>query len=169
MDGLIYLIGLIVVVMAIFRSSACGRRAMTIEIETAPTVQGPSGVQSADQWTLQWTPIIAGAFTACVASSIMITFGAIVGLGVSSTAPTWRDTSIALWVLSGLYLTLVSLVCFGCGGYIAGRTRAPYDGIATEDTEKRDGLHGVAAWALAVILGTALRRWSRWELVGRPA
>jgi hypothetical protein len=129
---------------------------MTIEIETAPTVQGPSGVQSADQWTLQWTPIIAGAFTACAASSIMITFGASVGLGVSSTAPTWRDTSIALWVLSGIYLILVSLVCFGCGGYIAGRTRAPYDGIATEDTEKRDGLHGVAAWALAVILGTAL-------------
>jgi hypothetical protein len=77
-------------------------------------------------------------------------------LGVSSTAPTWRDASVALWVLSGIYLVLQALIGFGCGGYLAGRCRLPYDAGISDETENRDGLHGVASWALAVVLGAAL-------------
>lgn len=106
--------------------------------------------------TLQWTPIIAGALTATAVSSILVTFAATVGLGVSSAAPTWRDASIALWLLSGIYLILQALISFGCGGYIAGRTRAPIAAGDVEDVERGDGLHGVAAWALAVVLGVLL-------------
>jgi hypothetical protein len=106
---------------------------------------------------LQWTPIVAGALTAAAVSSILVTFAATVGLGVSSAAPTWRDASVALWLLSGIYLVLQALISFGCGGYVAGRVRAPYrDGVATEDTERRDGMHGIAAWALAIVLGVVL-------------
>jgi len=109
-----------------------------------------------EPWTLQWTPIIAGALTATAVSSILVTFAATVGLGVSSAAPTWRDASVALWMLSGIYLILQALISFGCGGYIAGRTRAPVASGNVEDVERRDGLHGVAAWALAVVLGVLL-------------
>jgi hypothetical protein len=107
-----------------------------------------------EPWTLQWTPIVAGALTATAVSSILVTFAVAVGLGVSSAAPTWRDASVALWLLSGIYLILQALISFGCGGYIAGRTRAP--GVDVEDVERRDGLHGVAAWALAVVLSVLL-------------
>jgi hypothetical protein len=109
-----------------------------------------------EPWTLQWTPIIAGALTATAVSSILVTFAATVGLGVSSAAPTWRDASVALWLLSGIYLILQALISFGCGGYIAGRTRAPIAAGDVEDVERRDGLHGVAGWALAVVLGVLL-------------
>src|ERR1700757_640048 len=109
-----------------------------------------------EPWTLQWTPIVAGALTATAVSSILVTFAVAVGLGVSSAAPTWRDASVALWLLSGIYLILQALISFGCGGYIAGRTRAPIAGGDVEDVERRDGLHGVAAWALAVVLGVLL-------------
>jgi hypothetical protein len=109
-----------------------------------------------DRWTLQWTPIVAGAFTAAAISSILIAFGTTVGLGVCSAAPTWRDASVALWLLSGIYLILQALVSFGCGGYLAGRCRMPYDVRKTDESEKRDGLHGIAAWALAVVLGVIL-------------
>jgi hypothetical protein len=107
-------------------------------------------------WTLQWTPIVAGALTATAVSSILVTFAATVGLGVSSAAPTWRDASVALWLLSGIYLTLQALISFGCGGYIAGRARVPVASVNVEDVERWDGLHGVAAWALAVVLGVFL-------------
>lgn len=123
----------------------------TVEIEALAAERPVSAA-----WTLQWTPIVIGALTACAVSSIMVTFGATVGLGVSSAAPTWRDASVALWLLSGTYLVLVALLAFGCGGYFAGRIRMPYGEAITEDSETRDGLHGVASWALAVILGTAL-------------
>jgi hypothetical protein len=122
----------------------------TVERETL------AGRPANDRWTLQWTPIIAGALTACAISLILITFGTTVGLGVSSAAPTWRDASLALWVLSGIYLVLQALVSFGCGGYLAGRCRAPYEARIAEEAETRDGLHGVASWALAIVLGAAL-------------
>jgi hypothetical protein len=103
-------------------------------------------------WNLDWTSILAGALVAAAISSILVTFGAAVGLGVSSASPTWRDASIALWILSGLFLILQSLVSFGCGGYFAARVRSPYNSTATEDIERRDGFHGVASWALAVLI-----------------
>jgi hypothetical protein len=40
---------------------------------------------------------------------------------VSSTAPTWRDKSFALVVLSGLYVLLVALAAFSVGAYVAAR------------------------------------------------
>jgi hypothetical protein len=128
-----------------------------MSIETPPVGTTPA-VRSvaSDAWTLQWTPIVAGALTAAAISSILLSFGATVGLGVSSTAPTWRDASVALWLLSGIYLVLQALISFGCGGYVAGRIRTPYGAATDDDSEKRDGMHGIIAWALAVVLGAAL-------------
>lgn len=139
---------------------------MTVEALEVETTQG---LVADDPWMLQWTPIVAGAFVACAASSIMITFGAAVGLGVSSAAPTWRDASVALWVLSGLFLILQALVSFGCGGYLAGRCRAPHGDVDTEDSARRDGMHGITAWALAVILGTALAALVTVSATSRPS
>src|ERR1700742_1292209 len=111
---------------------------MTLE---APVTGEGRPLASGDtvRWGLQWTPIIAGALAAAALSLILITFAATLGLGVSSASPTWRDASIALWLLSGIYLILQSLVSFGCGGYLAARARSPspYGSMATEETERR--------------------------------
>jgi hypothetical protein len=125
--------------------------------ETPGTAEGRPLESVGDvRWSLQWTPIVAGALAASALSLILITFAATVGLGVSSTSPTWRDASIALWLLSGIYLVLQALISFGCGGYVAGRTRTPYASAGTDEVETRDGLHGVASWALAVVIGAML-------------
>ena len=105
---------------------------------------------------LSWTAVILGALVAAALSSILLSFGATLGLGLSSTAPTWRDASAALWLASGLYLIIQALVSFGVGGYIAGRVSSAVVPLDPEETEHRDGLHGLGAWALAVILGAAL-------------
>src|SRR5437868_5398224 len=114
-----------------------------------------AGPLDAEPRYLQWTPVIAGALAATALSLILVTFAATIGLGVSSTAPTWRDASVALWLLSGLYLILQAVLSFGFGGYIAGRMRRPIVG-QPEEVESRDGLHGLAVWALAVVLGAGL-------------
>src|SRR3979409_121904 len=85
-------------------------------LDTDPFVEEPG--------YLQWTPGVAGALAATALSFIMVTFAAAVGLGVSSTAPTWRDASVALWLLSGIYLILVALISFGLGGHAAGSIQA---------------------------------------------
>src|SRR3977135_1632325 len=114
-------------------------------LDTDPFVEEPG--------YLQWTPVVAGALAATALSLILVTFGAAVGLGVSSTSPTWRDASAALWILSGIYLILQAVVSFGFGGYIAGRLRRTLVASASDEVEIRDGLHGLAVWALAVVLG----------------
>nr|WP_249153418.1 hypothetical protein [Bradyrhizobium diazoefficiens] len=111
-----------------------------------------------DRWTIQWSSVLAGALAAGAMSFILVGFGVAVGLGVSSASPTWRDASAALALLSGLYLIIQAIISFGVGGYIAGRTARPAPALATveDDGERRDGLHGLTSWALAVLAGAAL-------------
>jgi hypothetical protein len=89
-------------------------------------------------------------------SSILLAFGATISLGVMSTAPSWRDASAALALLSGLYLIIQAAISFGGGGYIAGRVRTVAAASDSVEVEHRDGLHGLGAWALAVVLGALL-------------
>ena len=120
---------------------------MTI-IEEEPVY--PGGIATSGY--LAWTPAVAGALIATALSAVLIAFGAAVGLGVASAAPTWRDASVALWLLSGVFLILVALVSFGFGGYVAGRIRTGRSAADATDLEHRDGAHGLAAWAIAVVL-----------------
>jgi MFS family permease len=115
-------------------------RIETVAVETAPPF-------------LQWTPVVAGTFVAAAVSVILIAFGAAIGLSIVSSSPTWRDTSPALSVASGLYLLLTALMSFGFGGYVAGRLRERWTASAHSDVvEFRDGMHGLLAWAIAVVI-----------------
>ena len=104
---------------------------------------------------VSWSAIIAGGLAAAALALVLHSFGAAIGLAVSSTAPTWRDASLALVALSGLYLVLVALLSYGAGGYMAGRLRNRLSEATPDEIEFRDGVHGAAAWALATLL-TAL-------------
>jgi len=103
--------------------------------------------------TIQWSAVFAGGVAAAAVALVLHGFAAAIGFSVSSAAPTWRDASFALVLLSGLYLVLVALVSYGFGGYVAARTRTPL-GTATE-VGFGDGIHGILAWALATLI-TAL-------------
>ena len=117
----------------------------------------PVAVAVADEQPnyIQWTPAVAGALAATALAFVLHSFAAAIGLAVSSTAPTWRDASLALQLLSGLYLVFVAVVAFGVGGYIAGRMRAPI--AASEDeVEFRDGTHGLLVWAIAMVISVLM-------------
>ena len=105
---------------------------------------------------VQWGPIVAGAFAAAALGLVLDAFAAAVGLAVSSTAPTWRDSSAALWLLSGIYLILVAIAAYGLGGYIAGRMRDRLAEGTAMDRETRDGTHGLLVWALGTLLTAAM-------------
>ena len=122
---------------------------MTIESDTLRPETARPGL-------LNWSSVFFAAVVAAAFSAVLIAFGAAVGLGVTSSAPTWRDASVALWILSGLYLILQACVSFGIGGYLAGLTRAVIATDSPEQAEERDGLHGLAAWAVATILGISI-------------
>jgi hypothetical protein len=101
---------------------------------------------------LHWTPVVAGALGAAALASVLHSFAIALGLSVSSTAPTWRDSSAALVLLSGLYLLLVAVVSYGFGAYLSARLRRRFADVPLEEVEFRDGMHGLVVWALATLL-----------------
>jgi hypothetical protein len=105
---------------------------------------------------IDWPAVIAGAILAAGVSFTLLAFGSGIGLAVSSTAPTWRDSSPWLWILSGLFLVLIALCAFGIGGYAAGRMRTPLRIAASPESAFRDGMHGLFMWALAILLTAVL-------------
>jgi predicted transcriptional regulator len=102
----------------------------------------------------EWGPIVAGAIAAAALALVLQAFAVAIGLSVSSTAPTWRDTSFPLVLLSGLYVVLAALASYGLGGYLAGLMCARLS--SREDADLRDGLHGLLVWALATLLAALI-------------
>jgi hypothetical protein len=103
----------------------------------------------------RWAAIVAGAIGAAGVSFTLHAFAAGIGLSLVSIAPTWRDSSPWLWLLSGIYLVFVSLAAFGFGGYISARLQ-PVTPITAVETEFRDGIMGLISWALAILLTAVL-------------
>jgi hypothetical protein len=128
--------------------------AQTFDTQAAPAA-GPVPTPGGPLSYIHWGPVFAGAVAAAALAFVLHSFAGAIGLAVSSTAPTWRDASIALILLSGLYLMLVALAAYGAGGYLAGRVRSSW--ATTEDEiEFRDGAHGILVWALATLLTAIL-------------
>src|SRR5262245_56006786 len=117
----------------------------------AAVVEAPAGF-----CYVQWGPVIAGALVAAALALVLHAFAAGLGLSLSSTAPTWRDASFALILLSGLYLLMVALLSYGLGAYVAGRLRARLNPGTVEEIEFRDGVHGLLVWALATLLAALI-------------
>ena len=105
---------------------------------------------------ISWGAVIAGAIAASALTFVLITFGAAIGLAIASPSATWRDTSVALALLSGLWLLLTAVASFALGGYLAGRLRATWDTAVAEVVEFRDGIHGILVWGLAIVIGASL-------------
>lgn len=105
---------------------------------------------------LDWPAAFAGAVIAAGISATLLAFGSAIGLSVVSSAPTWRDTSPWLWMISGLFLLLTALASFGFGGYVAGRLRHRLGLSDNSETHFRDGIHGLMTWGLAIVFTAVL-------------
>src|ERR687883_43444 len=90
--------------------------ARTADVHAAPLTDGSFSY-------VHWGAIVVGALAAAALAFVMHSFAVAIGLAVSSAAPTWRDASLALVALSGLYLIIVALISYGVGGYVTGRLR----------------------------------------------
>lgn len=115
-------------------------------------ILGPTPTPGGPLSYIHWGPVIAGAVVAAALSFVLMTFATALGLAVASSSPTWRDASVGLALLSGVWVLLVAVGSFALGGYIAGRVRSSW--ATTEDeVDFRDGTHGLLVWALAVVMG----------------
>src|SRR5215203_3554526 len=124
----------------------------------AGSADGPVPTPGGPLSYIHWGPVVAGALAATAVAFVLMTFASAVGLAVASPSPTWRDTSAALALLSGVWILLVAIGSFALGGYLAGRVRSSW-ATTPDEIEFRDGTHGLLVWALAVLL-SALLAWA---------
>jgi hypothetical protein len=114
----------------------------TVGIETRPSY-------------LEWGPILAGAVTAAALSFVMLTFGAALGLTSMSPWPHSGFSAKTVATLAVFWVLAQQIGAFLAGGYIAGRMRTRWDS-SKDETDFRDGLHGLLVWAVGICLGAAL-------------
>ncbi|MGB9369684.1 MAG: hypothetical protein WCE79_27125 [Xanthobacteraceae bacterium] len=126
-----------------------------IETVKGEPAAGPVPTPGGPLSYIHWGPGIAGAIVAAATSFVMMSFASAVGLMVASPSPTWRDASVWLAILSGFWIIVVAVGSFALGGYIAGRVRSTWN-ASPDEVEFRDGVHGLIAWALGVMLGAVL-------------
>jgi hypothetical protein len=118
-----------------------------VVVET-PSRAATSNVASSN---VDWGAVFAGAVMATAVGLILITFGA--GLGLSVTSPyEGEGINPPLYAIgAGLWLLWVQLVSFSIGGYVAARLRARRGDATEHEVDVRDGLHGLLAWGVGVI------------------
>jgi hypothetical protein len=88
------------------------------------------------------------------------------GIGSKFDCP---DMAGRVWILSGIYLILQAILSFGFGAYIAGRLRRTLVAGPSDEVETRDGIHGLAVWALAVVIGSMVAALVGAAVVNRPS
>ena len=110
-------------------------------------------VSDLNQPGVSWGAVIAGAAAAAALSVILLILG--VGLGLSSVSP-WSFNATAIGVGTIAWLAFMQLAASGIGGYMAGRLRAKWSSVHTDEVHFRDTAHGLLAWAVATLLTVAM-------------
>lgn len=109
---------------------------------------------------VEWSTVIAGAVFASAVSLVFLQFGSAIGLAnMDSLRDNVADVSRSGLLNTAVFILVVQVLASVGGGYIAGRMRAPISTATPHESEVRDGVHGLLAWAtatLAVMAGGAL-------------
>jgi hypothetical protein len=103
-----------------------------------------------------WGAIIAGAVAAAAASVVLILVGAGLGLTVVSPFSNAGASLATATVWTAVWLIVVQWLSALLGGYMAGRLRAKWVNLHTDEVLFRDTAHGFLAWALATLLVAGL-------------
>ena len=99
---------------------------------------------------VDWASILAGAAIAAGASVVFTGFTAAIGLG-SVSAEEGEGLGTFALILVGLFAFASMVAVYGLGGYVSGRMRRRTH-AAEDETEARDGIHGLTVWAIGMIL-----------------
>lgn len=105
---------------------------------------------------VSWGAIFAGAAGAAALSLILLILGT--GLGFSSVSP-WANDGVSattFGISTIVWVTFTQLLAAGMGGYLAGRLRAKWIDVHTDEVYFRDTAHGFLAWCVATLATAVL-------------
>lgn len=111
------------------------------------------GVQADETSYVDWPAIFAGTIFATAISFVLLTFGSALGLSLASP---YEGSGMSLFwfsIVAALWLLWVQISSFIAGGYLTGRLRRRKHDATEDESDIRDGSHGLIVWALGALLG----------------
>jgi hypothetical protein len=130
------------------------------------TIDAPSGVVVTNSAAsaggreqssyVDWPAIIAGIVLASAISLVLITFGSAVGLNFLDFGYGDGPNPIFVGIAAATWFLWVMISSYMAGGYLTGRLRRRYFDANEDESDLRDGAHGLLVWAGSAILGTVI-------------
>jgi len=109
-----------------------------------------------DRSYVDWPAIIAGTVLATAISFVLLTFGSALGLSLTSAYKGQGISLTGFAIAAALWLLWVQISSFTAGGYLAGRMRRRKHDATEEESDIRDGSHGLVVWAVGILLGAMI-------------
>ncbi|MEN3353504.1 MAG: hypothetical protein V7640_1662 [Betaproteobacteria bacterium] len=142
---------------------------MSSSMSRQPNVAtGPMGLEATAS-AVSWGAILVGAFVAAALALILLLLGS--GLGFAVVSP-WSNegaSAKAVGVAAILWMILTHLSASAMCGYLAGRLRTKWVGLHTDEVVFRDTSHGLASWAVGIVITAAFLTSAATSVVGGAA
>ncbi|SMQ85669.1 hypothetical protein SAMN06295905_2957 [Devosia lucknowensis] len=105
---------------------------------------------------VDWAAIFAGIVFASAISLVLISFGSAVGLNFLDFNSREGAPAILIGIGAASWFLWVQISSFMAGGYLAGRLRRRHFDANEDESDVRDGAHGLLVWGGALIVGAVL-------------
>ena len=119
-------------------------------------VETTSAAAPAETSYVDWPAIIAGIVLASAISLVLISFGSAVGLNFIDFNAREGAAPILIGIGAASWFLWVQISSFMAGGYLTGRLRRRHFDASEDESDMRDGAHGLLVWGGAMIIGAIL-------------
>lgn len=127
------------------------------------TMETPAGIavvetetSTAEASYVDWPAIIAGIVVASAISLVLISFGSAIGLNFIDFNAREGAAPILIGIGAASWFLWVQISSFMAGGYLTGRLRRRNFDATEDESDMRDGAHGLLVWGGAMIIGAIL-------------
>jgi hypothetical protein len=126
-----------------------------MDTETIVVAPAATGTEEHHSY-VDWPAVIAGIVLASAISLVLLAFGSAIGLSFADfnasddVNPVWIAIAAASWLL------WVQISSFMAGGYLTGRMRRRFNDATEDESDIRDGAHGLLVWAGALVIGAII-------------
>ncbi|KRA96659.1 hypothetical protein ASD83_16340 [Devosia sp. Root685] len=128
---------------------------MTIVQPTEVAVVDASSTREGASY-VDWSAIIAGIIFASAISLLFIAFGTAIGLNFVDFHSREGAPGILIGIAAASWFLWVQISSLMAGGYLAGRLRRRHFDATEDESDVRDGAHGLIVWAGATVLGAII-------------
>lgn len=105
---------------------------------------------------VDWPAIIAGIVFASALSLLFIAFGSAIGLNFVNFEAREGAPAVLIGIAAASWFLWVQISSYMAGGYLAGRLRRRHFDANEDESDVRDGAHGLLVWAGAMVIGAVL-------------